>query len=658
MCGISGFMSIDVRSLGTSESTIRAMTSILAHRGPDQEGYHVEPRIQLGVRRLSIQDVAGGGQPIWNEDRSVVLVFNGEIYNFRELTRELRDRGHRFNSRTDSEVIVHLYEELGKECVQRLNGQFAFALWDRGRGKLLLARDRVGLKPLFYTVVDGILVFASEIKSILLHPKVPREMDPRCLDQVFTFFMPVNPRTMFRNVSNLPPGRLIEVDAGGLREQRYWEPPVLNLEQSTAAKDGEWVERLRAALEKSIGYRMIADVPIGVFLSGGLDSCVIAHLVNRFSPGRIKTFSICHDDPYYDEGSYSALMAASLDSEHHELRITREQVASLLPTLVWRVEAPSCKTSHAAYLHLYKLAKQSVSVILTGEGADEALAGYPNVRMMKVLDFCRRHPGLPAAGRLLDRVLPPDSTLRVMYHKPEPLSRSDHASVMQRFGCIPADLQRFRSLDRIKARLYSKELKDALNGYCAESEVAQTLVNKELIAGCSFIQQAQYFEYLLKLPNYLLINPGDRAAMAHSVENRCPFLDHELIELCMTMPLKLRIKGLTEKYALRQAFKDDIPADIMRRDKRPFSTFYVSSIFREEKPAFLEEALSEQAVKEAGFFDYAVVRDLTKRIADPALAVEQQVQLETPFSLVATAQLWHQIFIKNFTPTGPAAWTP
>ena len=352
-----------------------------------------------GVRRLCIQDIEGGKQPISNEDGSLVLVFNGEIFNFKQLAHELRARGHKFRSNSDGEVIVHLYEELGADCIHRLNGQFAFALWDKRRQKLLLARDRVGLKPLFYTVTDGVLIFASEIKSILLHPKVHRAIDLRCLDQAFTFFMPVNPRTMFDNISSLPPGRLIEIENGSLRERKYWEPPVPDLGRESEKKsDDEWVSDLRTALQRSVRYRMISDVPVGVFLSGGLDSCVIAHLMNKLSPEPIKTFSICHEDPYYDEGQYSDLMAHNLGSDHHKLFITQKHIASLIPMLVWRVEAPSCKTSHAAYLNLYKRARESVGVVLTGEGADEALAGYPNVRMMKALNFARRHPGLPAAG--------------------------------------------------------------------------------------------------------------------------------------------------------------------------------------------------------------------------------------------------------------------
>ena len=242
-----------------------------------------------------------------------------------------------------------------------------------------------------------------------------------------------------------------------------------------------------------------------------------------------------------------------------------------------------------------------------------------------------------------------------MYHKPEHLSPADHAEVLERFGCIPVDLQRFRSQSAFKAELYSDECKASLEGYCAESELAETLVNKNLLKGRNFVQQAQYFEYLLKLPNYLLINPGDRAAMAHSVENRCPFVDHELIELCMSMPLKLRTRALTEKYALRQAFANEIPSAIIKRKKRPFTTFYMSSIYRDENPEFLHDALSKNAVWEAGFFNYSAVDKLKKRIADPGLSTEQQTQLETPFSLVVTAQLWHQLFIKSFTPDGPSA---
>jgi len=654
MCGICGYVSLSGAPLDPSDRVVRAMNAILVHRGPDQEGYHLDSEVQLGVQRLSIQDIAGGSQPVYNEDRSIVVVFNGEIFNFKELRRELIAQGHRFYTDGDTEVLVHLYEEHGTACLEKLIGQFAFALWDGNERRLFLARDRAGEKPLFYAVADGLFIFASEIKSILCHPAVSPQVDRRCLDQIFTFFMPVNPRTMFDGISNLPPGRMIEIRNGDVQVRKYWEPPVPDLRASDDTPDSEWIQRVRDGIERSIRYRMISDVPIGVFLSGGLDSSIIAAVVRKFAPEQLRTYSICHEDPYYDEGRYSDVMADALGSEHHRLFMTQECIANLLPTLVWRVEAPSCKTSNAAYIQLYRLAKASSTVILTGEGADEAFGGYPNVRMMKVLEFCARHPRLSGAERLMERVLPKGSTLRVMYHQPQPLSSADEALVRERFGCVPADLQRFRSQQAVKASLFSDDMHAALQGYSAEEEFADTLVNRDLIRDRHFVQQTQYFEYLLKLPNYLLVNPGDRAAMTHSVENRCPFLDHEFIELCMALPLRLRVRALNEKYALRKAFAADLPGEILKRRKRPFTTFYVSSIYRNRPPEFIEDALSEPAVRDAGLFRYDAVNELKRRLRDPAMSVEEQVQIETPFSLVVTAQLWHQMFIRKFHPAGPA----
>jgi asparagine synthase (glutamine-hydrolysing) len=321
---------------------------------------------------------------------------------------------------------------------------------------------------------------------------------------------------------------------------------------------------------------------------------------------------------------------------------------------VWRVEGPTCKTSNAAYMQLYKMAKPSSTVILTGEGADEALGGYPNIRMMKVLDFCARHPNLRGADRLMNRLLPPGSIGRVMYHEPQPLAADEEARVRQLFGCIPADLERFRSQQAMKATLFSDDVLAEIDGYSAEVEFAETLVNRDLIRDRHFVQQAQYFEYLLKLPNYLLTNPGDRAAMTHSVENRCPYLDHEFIELCMGLPLHLRVRGLTEKYALRKAFAAELPPEILRRSKRPFTTFYISSIYRDKAPEFLHEVLSERAIRSAGLFRWAGVEELKRRLQDPALTKEEQVQLETPFALIVTTQLWHQQYIESFRADTPS----
>ncbi len=614
------------------------------------EGYHCEPTLRLGVRRLSIQDLPGGTQPVYNEDRSIALVFNGEIYNFHDLRRRLVDAGHRFQSRCDTEVLVHLYEERGVEAVEDLEGQFAFALWDARAKRLFVGRDRVGKRPFFYTTAGDTFVFASEIKSLLLHPETPRRIDRRCLDQVFTFFMPVNPRTMFEGVSSLPPGRCLEVVDGRVRVWQYWHPPVPDLGDEDGRSDEEWIDGLRRELQRAVETRMVADVNVGASLSGGLDSSVVACLMKEASAEPVRTYSICHEDPYHDEGRYSRQVATALGTEHREVVISPADIAALLPELVWRVEAPSCKTSCAAYIRLYQMLRETSTVVLTGEGADEALGGYPNVRMLKVLDFCRRHPSLSGASRLMERVLPRGSVLRVMYHEPVPLAAADASWVMERFGCIPADLQRFRSQSAIKAELFSGDTLAALGDYSAEQELADTLVDPELLRGRHFMQQAQYFEYLLKLPNYLLINPGDRAAMTHSVETRCPFLDHRLIEFCMAMPLRLRVRGLTEKYALRRAFAAALPPEIIRRTKRPFTTFYVSSLFRHSTDERLEDAVSEASVTRAGLFHWPAVRALRDAVAAPDLSREEQVRLETPFSLVVTAQLWHQMFIEQFRP--------
>lgn len=654
MCGIAGFVSLNGAPLEVSSAVIHRMTDILTHRGPDGEGHHIQPIVQLGMRRLSIMDIHGGAQPMKNEGGDIWVVFNGEIYNFKQLREELLRDGHRLETRCDTEVIAHLYEAHGLDFVLRLKGQFAIALWDARKKKLVLARDRTGEKPLFYTVFGNTLVFASEIKSVLCHPDVQRRVDYRGLDQLFTFFMPVNPRTMFEGIHNLPPGRLLEICDGQVRVHKYWEPPVPDLSTLPQASEAEWIELVRNAIKQSVADRMVADVPFGVFLSGGLDSSVIAALAAEMSGDPVRTYSICHKDEYYNEGRYSDMVAEKLGTDHHRLVIEPQNIAEGLPLTVWRVEAPTCKTSNAAYIRLYKLAKESSKVILTGEGADEALGGYPNVRMMKVLEFCGRHPHLPGARQLMDRLLPPGSSLRVMYYEPRELDAADHAQVMARFGCIPADLQRFRSLSGLKSRLFSADCRAALADYSAEADFAEHLVNPVLVRGRDPIQQAQYFEYLLKLPNYLLINPGDRAAMTHSVENRCPFLDHEFIELCMKLPLRMRVRALNEKYVLKKAFERDLPEAISRRKKRPFTTFYISSLFRGNRPEYFDDLLSDSAIRNAGLFEYAEVERMKRVLDDPSLSIEKQVQLEIPFSLVVTAQLWYQQFITHFDARGPS----
>jgi asparagine synthase (glutamine-hydrolysing) len=586
MCGIAGALDLLGRS-GVDPSVVAAMTASLVHRGPDSSGLFLRPDVGLGVRRLKIIDLATGDQPITNEDGSVVLVCNGEIFNYKELRRSLQERGHFFRTRTDVEVLVHLYEEHGEGLVHHLNGQFAFAIWDCNRRRLFLARDHFGVIPLYYTVTGGLFLFGSEIKAILAHPAVERRIDLVGLDQILSLPGLVSPRTMFYGIASLPSGHSLSVADGALRAGPYWdldypeEGPGAN--GAAAVSEGEYVEELGEIFARSVARRLQADVPVGIFVSGGLDSSLVAAFAARQTPGVPRhTFSISFADGAIDETGYQRLMARMLGSEHHEIRFDPEEIAGRLREMVYHCECPVKETYNTCALALAGAARSAgVKVVLAGEGADELFGGYPGYRF----DAAGKRGGGAVS---VEEVLEEELRERVWGDRNLAYERDQ----------VP--------LREIRAALYSRAVRETFADVdCLE----QPLVDTSRLRHRHALHQRSYLDFKLRLADHLLSDHGDRMVMARSVEARYPFLDLEMVDFARRVPPTLKVNGLTEKYLVKRMAEGKIPRAIVEREKFGFRAPGSPSLLRGGY-GWVEDLLSTETVRRYGVFDPEAVSRL------------------------------------------------
>ena len=603
MCGIAG----QARAGGAAvaEQTIAAMCAAQEHRGPDQRGLHVDEGIGLGIQRLRIIDLATGDQPVANEDGSVTVVLNGEIYNYAELRRELAGRGHRLATQSDTEVIAHLYEELGVECLQRLHGMFAFALWDSRRRRLLLARDRVGKKPLFYSLRDGALSFASELPALLQDPDVPREIDPQALDAYLAYGYVPAPLSVFRDVAKLPPAHRLVYEDGTTTIERYWRLDYAA--KRRFADERELHEEIRASLRAAVARRMVADVPVGAFLSGGIDSSAVVAAMAEQSPQPVKTFSIGFADERFDELPRARLVAERFDTEHHELVVEPDAV-EMLPKLARHYGEPFGDHSALPCFYLSQLAREHVTVALNGDGGDESFAGYQRYSSNLLAARLEALPaglreGLSAAAGLL-----PAST------DPRALSRR-----VQRFaGRLAGDRQR-RYLDQVcvfgaseRAALYTPQLAAQV----APGAEQALLGPWREASGHELLDQLLEVDATVYLPGDLLTKI-DIATMAFSLEARSPLLDHELMELAASLPPSQKARGARRKIALRGALRGWLPDAVLDGPKRGFE-LPVDRWLRGELAPFAREVLLDRESVERGWLR----RDGVESLLDRHLAGE------------------------------------
>jgi asparagine synthase (glutamine-hydrolysing) len=612
MCGIAGIVAWRDGAPPPDREALLRMAGALYHRGPDEHGIYRDLRAGLAHARLSIIDLATGQQPLSNEDGTLWVVFNGEIFNYVELRDELAALGHVFRTRSDTEVIVHAYEAWGDEAFARFNGQFAIALWDARHGALVLARDRLGVRRLHVCEHAGRVFFGSEVKAIFAaDPGIPRAFDPVGLDQTFTFWSVVAPRTVFQGVEELPPGHVRTYVNGDRSERPYariWFPEGNDglfqgsIEDATAAVLG--------ALREATRLRMLrADVPVGSYLSGGLDSSLVAALGQEAKGSGFCTFSLRFEDAEYDETDFQRAAARRLGTDHREIVVSRRDIAEAFPAVVEHTERPILRTAPAPLFLLSKLVRDAgIKVVLTGEGADEMFAGYDLFREGKIRRFWARHPESKVRPQLLGRLYP--------YLARSPVAKQAIAAAF--FGQDLAGAAspgfahgtRWSTTSALK-RLFSKEILAALAGRDSRAELLASLPPE--LPRWSPLAQDQYLEIRTLLAGYILSSQGDRMLMAHSVEGRFPFLDVNVAALAASLPPSYKLRVLDEKHVLKRAADGLIPPEILRRKKQPYRAPDALSFLVASPPAWIEEALRPEAIQAAGVLDSAAVLQLWRK---------------------------------------------
>src|SRR5262245_33271914 len=599
MCGIYGRFSFNSRA-GTSDKLMAKMGAAMIHRGPDDSGVYFGTGLAFGMRRLSIIDVAGGHQPIANEDESVWVVCNGEIYNFTELRAELQNKGHLFRTRSDTEIIVHLYEELGLETFQRLRGMFAVAIWDVHRQRLVLARDRLGKKPLYIARQTGGLLFASEIKSILEDDAVSRELDVSALEEYLALGYVPAPLTLFKGIEKVLPGHYVVCEQSRVSQHCYWgiHPEIVD-----QIPEQEWVERIREKLFESIRIRLVSDVPLGAFLSGGIDSSAIVAAMARMTDQPVKTYSIGFEgeDSFYNELSYAGLVARAFATDHHEI-VVRPDAAELLPKLIWYMDEPIADSAFVTTFLVSRLAAQSVKVILSGVGGDELFGGY---RRYLGDAFGGYYEMLPAAMR---RHWLPALLAKL------PKDRSSGWKNLCRYADAFVKTANLPSSERYASyvTLFSPDMRAELMSRKANGAGPSLLRSYfAQCAGAENLNQYMYVDLKTSLADDLL-TLTDKMTMAMSLECRAPFMDHELVELAARMPARLKIRGFSMKYILKKAVKPWLPAEILKRKKRGFGA-PMGAWLRRDLKLLVQETLSEQQVRQRGLFQWPVVKELIQK---------------------------------------------
>ncbi|HVT32737.1 MAG TPA: asparagine synthase (glutamine-hydrolyzing) [Rhodanobacteraceae bacterium] len=609
VCGIAGFIGA-TGDAGADRPLLESMLALLAHRGPDGSGIHLESGVGLAHVRLSIIDPAGGEQPM--RRGPLAVAFNGEIFNYIELRAELRRQGHVFRTDSDTEVILHLYERYGDRFVEHLNGQFAIALWDGAGERLLLARDRAGIRPLFHARGRGRLWFASEIKAILAALPERAVLDAKGLLQTFTFWGPVDPDTVFEGISSVPPGTLVVLDRNGAEtHKRYWDWTFPSRAESAGfASIDEATDALRELLVDAVRLQLRADVPVGAYLSGGLDSSGIVALARRFTDAPVRTFSIAFEDAEFDESEHQQAMVRHIGTEHTTLRCTRRDIGEAFARLIRHTEAPVLRTAPAPLMLLARTVREAgYKVVLTGEGADEVFAGYDIFKEAKVRRFWARQPGSTWRPRLLGRLYG--------YLENSPVGNPAFARAFFGQGRehmgrpIFAHVPRWTTSGRALAFL-SADLKASADSWDPLTFYEERLPKD--VMDWAPLARDQYVEAKSLMASYLLSSQGDRVAMASSIEGRFPYLDHRLIEFANRLPSRWKLRGLTEKFILRRALGDLLPDDILRRTKQPYRSPDARSFFVGSEPLdFVGDLLSPDRIRTAGYFDEGAVSRLFEK---------------------------------------------
>ncbi|GJQ36830.1 MAG: asparagine synthetase B [Anaerolineaceae bacterium] len=636
MCGIAGTLNLG-SGPPVDPEMVYSMLEAIRHRGPDENGVFSNDRVGLGSARLSIIDLAGGRQPIHNEDATIWVVFNGEIYNYVELRRELESAGHVFSTQSDTEVLVHLYEEDEQGWLLQLNGQFAIALWDQKNQTLILARDRLGVRPIFYTLRESAFYFASEIKSLFTQPGIRTEFDPIALSQIFTFWTTLGKRTCYRNISSVLPGHYLKIRGGQMTEHPYWTLNMNPASDSPQPSLDKAAEHLLWLLKDAVRLRLRSDVPVGTYLSGGLDSSSITALASRHSETRLKTFSIAFGDQAFDESAYQQRTNEFLGVDNDAIHCSHVDIAAAFPEAIRHAEMPLLRTAPVPMLLLSRLVHEhNFKVVLTGEGADEILGGYDIFKEAKIRRFWARQPNSAFRPLLLRRLYPyisalsygGDAYLRMFFGRN--LSNTDDSFYAHRL--------RWQNTARC-LRFFSPDYQNEIKGYDPLAELAESLPAEFKL--WNPFSQAQYLEIIIFLSGYLLASQGDRMGMANSVEGRFPFLDPRVVDFSVRLPAEHKMYGLREKAVLKRAMKDQLPQETLRRSKQPYRAPIRSVFFGGDSLDYVSENLSPEKIRQTGYFAPESVAALIAKCQRGANVSETE---EMALTGILSVQLLHYMW--------------
>lgn len=639
MCGIAGI--IDYKGKAASKPVIEAMLCAINYRGPDESGIYLSPVAAIGNVRLSIIDLSTGQQPLSDPSGRYWIVFNGEIFNYPELRELLLKQGRAFQTHSDTEVLVQLYAVYGKECLQMLNGQFAFAIWDKQEEEVFIARDRIGIRPLFYHSSEKGFSFASEIKSLFVQKEVTPEFSAKNLSQIYTFWTAISPGTAFKDIYELSPGHYLIYNRKGMTISKYWELRFNDRLENISFNDA--LEQFDGLLHDAVRIRLRADVEVAAYLSGGLDSSSTVAFIKKIEPGILNTFSIGFDDKNFDETVYQNEAVNFLNTKHRSIICTPAEISECFPRVIWHTETPVTRTAPAPMFLLSRLVRENnIKVVITGEGADEMLAGYDIFKEDKIRRFWAKQPDSVIRPRLLTKLYP--YLPQMKQANPAILKMFYGYKLEETENPFYSHLLRWNNSNHIKKH-FSDLIKAEIDGYSPLKELEEKLPDN--FSKWGHLEKSQWLETSIFMSGYLLSSQGDRMAMANSVEGRYPFLDYRVIEFCNRLPGDFKLNGLNEKHLLKKLMKNKIPESIIRRSKQAYRAPIKNAFFLNKPPDYVSEMLTRQSFSRAGIFDFNSISNLIAKIEKTGNSSEVE---DMVLASVISTHLLHDQFIENHHP--------
>jgi len=640
MCGIAGIYNYHSSKEPSVKINVKKMLSLIRHRGPDESGIYLDQNIGIGSVRLSIIDLSTGQQPMSDETGRYWIVYNGEIFNFPELRSELLKKGIKLKTNCDTEVVVQMYALYGSNCLKRFNGQFAFCIWDKHKKEIFLARDRVGIRPLFYWSQNGAFAFCSEIKGLFSLDLIERSLHSDSISQIFSFWTTLSPNTPFTNIYELPPGHFMHVNSDGLQIEKFWSLDFPSRDEIQPTSLSESLEEFNELLHDAVKIRLKADVPVGAYLSGGLDSSVTTSYIKDIDPEVLNTFSIGFKDKVYDETTYQEEAARFFNTNHTAFTCTTSEIAENFAESIWHTEFPILRTSPIPMFLLSKKVRESnIKVVITGEGADEFLAGYNIFKEAKIRRFWANEPNSKLRPRLLTKLYPylprlkdsPDFALKMFFGY----------KLNETNDPLYSHILRWHNTSRIKSFL-SQDFTDSIKISNPINEVYKILPDR--FEEWSDLAKSQYLEATIFMSGYLLSSQGDRMAMGNSVEGRYPFLDYRVIEFCSKLPDHQKLNGLNEKFILKKLSLGKIPHSITNRPKQPYRAPIASILCNNKAPDYINEILSEELLKSFGIFNSKKVSDLITKTRQQKMVPEVD---QMAIAAILSTQLLYKMFISE-----------